>query len=36
VVYVNRKRVAYFYGTRDWEDHHLPAIKRLAAEHVPG
>jgi hypothetical protein len=35
VVYLNRKRIAAFYGTRDWEDHHLPAIKRLVAEHVP-
>jgi hypothetical protein len=36
VVYLNRKRLAAFYGTRDWEDKHLPAIKALVAEHVPG
>ena len=31
VVYVNRKQVASFYGTRDWEEKHLPEIKRLVA-----
>ena len=36
VVYLNRKRITAFYGTRDWEEGHLPAIKQLVAKHVPG
>ena len=35
VVYVDRKRVATFYGTARWDEHHLPEIRRLAALHVP-
>ena len=31
VVYVNRKQIASFYGARDWEEKHLPEIKRLVA-----
>lgn len=33
VMYVDRKRIASFYGTRDWEGKHLPEIKRLVARH---
>lgn len=33
VMYVDRKRVASFYGTRDWDEKHLPEIRRLVAKH---
>jgi hypothetical protein len=36
VVYVERKRIATFYGTRDWDEKHLPEIKRLVARHAGG
>ena len=36
VMYADRKRVATFYGTRDWDEKHLPAIKRLVARHAGG
>jgi hypothetical protein len=33
VLYVDRKRVAGFYGATHWEEQHLPEIKRLIRLH---
>lgn len=33
VFFVDKVRVAKFYGTRDWNSKILPGIKRLVAEH---
>lgn len=33
-LYVNKKRVAVFYGTRDWEEKSVPEIRRIVAEHA--
>jgi hypothetical protein len=33
VFFVDKVRVAKFYGTRDWNSRILPQIKRLVAEH---
>jgi hypothetical protein len=33
VMYVDRKRIASFYGTKNWDEKHLPEIKRLVATH---
>ena len=34
VVYLDRKRIATFYGTRNWEEVHFPEIKWLVSEHL--
>jgi len=34
VVYLDRKRIASFYGTSNWDEKHLPEIKRLVAMHL--
>ena len=36
VFFVNKVRVAKFYGTRDWESKILPEIKRLVTKHYNG
>jgi len=33
VFYVNKTRIAKFYGTRDWDSKSLPEIKRLVAKY---
>lgn len=33
IVYVDKKRIAAFYGTRDWDEKHLPGIKRIVAQY---
>ncbi len=34
VVYLDRKRIATFYGTKNWEEVHFPEIKWLVSEHL--
>ena len=34
VVYLDRKRIATFYGTTNWEEVHFPEIMRLVSEHL--
>ena len=34
VVYLDRKRIATFYGTKNWEEGHFPEIKWLVSEHL--
>ena len=34
VVYLDRKRIATFYGTTNWEEKHFPEIMRLVAERL--
>ena len=34
VVYLDRKRIATFYGTQNWEEEHFPEIKWLVSEHL--
>jgi hypothetical protein len=34
VVYLDRKRIATFYGTKNWEEAHFPEIKWLVSEHL--
>jgi hypothetical protein len=34
IVYVDQKQLARFAGTRDWNSHHFPEIKKLVAEHL--
>ena len=33
-VYLDRKRIATFYGTKNWEEGHFPEIKWLVSEHL--
>ena len=34
VLYVDRKRIARFYGATHWEEQHLPEIRRLIRVHL--
>jgi hypothetical protein len=34
VVYLDRKRIATLYGTKNWEEVHFPEIKSLVSEHL--
>ena len=34
VVYLDRKRVGAFYGTKNWDEAHFPEIKWLVSEHL--
>lgn len=33
VMYVDQRRIASFYGTKHWDEKHLPEIKRLVARY---